>query len=329
MEKGIAVSVIIPMYNVEKVIGGCFLSLSKQTIKTLELVFVDDCSTDGTFRMVSDWIKEHESSALICQLIKHSTNRGVAEARNTGLDNARGKYIYYVDSDDFIEPDTLQLLYEEAETNQLDIVGCEWLLSFSKNERRMVQPDVVTGEDAFKMMCKGCMRWNLWLFLVKRSLYEQHQFRFIPTMNMGEDMMVMLKLSLVAERVSIVHRAFYHYIQTNENSLTKNFQRTCAQITANVKEVELFVLQMHRSDLIDYVRLLQLTLKHPLLISSDRKDYELWNSWFKEANAYIEKNDSIAFYTLILQKAARAKQYWFLKLYYGLVIKVLYGLIYK
>ena len=83
--------------------------------------------------------------------------------------------------------------YNHAVKNNADIVGCEWFLSFERNERHMKQANVVTGDELFVKMAHGVMRWNLWLFMVRRSMYELPEMRFIEGMNMGEDMMVMMK----------------------------------------------------------------------------------------------------------------------------------------
>jgi len=324
-----AVSVIIPMFNAEMVMEKCLDSLAGQRLGHVEFLFVDDGSTDSTATKLTEWMKRRTETDSAYRLIHHKSNRGVAAARNTGLNHAKGKYIYYVDIDDHIEPDTLPILYKTAEENKLDIAGCEWFLAFRQNERRMTQPDADTGVDLFRKMTQGTMRWNLWLFLVRRSLYEDHHIRFIPRMDMGEDMAVMLKLSLHARKVHICHRPFYHYIRTNINSLTKNYPQSIPQITANIEEAERYLAAAGRSELHEYIRLLQLNVKLPFLISSKTSDYKIWLNWFPEANEYIEKNTGCPWYTRMLQKAARAKQFWILRTYYYLVIKVLYGFIYK
>lgn len=193
----------------------------------------------------------------------------------------------------------------------------------------MSQPDVQSGEELFYKMALGTMRWNLWLFLVKRSLYETHQIYFLPKMNMGEDMMVMLKLSLHANKVRICHEPFYHYMQTNTNSLTKRYQESIPQITANIKEIEQYLSTIGREDLHEYICLLQLNVKRPFLISYKNSDYKIWLEWFPESNSYIESNKECSWYTTLIQKAARSKHFWFLKLYYWIVIKVRYGLMYR
>ncbi len=329
MNNEIKISVIIPMFNVEHVVDRCLQSLLEQRLTGVEYIFIDDCSKDATVLKLSAWIEANKSNENKYSLICHESNQGVAVARNTGLDNAHGKYVYYVDADDYIEPNTLALLYDEAEKYQADIVGCEWMLTFEKNERYMRQADVVMGEALFTKFAKGVMRWNLWLFLVCRSLYEENNLRFIPQMNMGEDLMIMMKIALVANRVQIIHKPLYHYSQTNSVSLTKNYEKSISQISTNIVEIEQFLEAKGRMDLQVYLYLLQLNVKLPFLISSQIRDYETWQKWFPKSNKYIEYNDEATWRTKLLQKAARAKQYWFLRLYYFFVIKVVYGIIFR
>ena len=159
----------MPMYNVAGVMSRAVHSLFAQTLKEFEVVFVDDCSSDGTGEELRRIIDEVGREDVTVKIVRHEVNRGVAAARNTGLDNATGEYVYYLDSDDHYEHDTLAVMYEEAKKGDCDVVGCEWLLSFENNARHMVQPDVRTGKEAFEKMCNGVMRWNLWLWMVRRS----------------------------------------------------------------------------------------------------------------------------------------------------------------
>ncbi|WP_316248131.1 glycosyltransferase family 2 protein, partial [Elizabethkingia miricola] len=138
-------------------------------------------------------------------------NKGVAAARNTGLQNATGELIYFVDADDFIDERAIELLVKKQQENDADIVGCSWYLSFNQNKRRMNQPPFNNSLEAIQQMLHGKMRWNLWLFMVKRSLYEDYNIRFIPGVNMGEDLMVIMKLFVHANKVAFVNDALYHY----------------------------------------------------------------------------------------------------------------------
>ena len=324
------ISIIIPVYNASEYLNRCFDSIIRQTYRNLEILFVDDCSSDDSETCIRLFMNRHEISDLKIRCIHHEYNRGVAAARNTGLDNAKGEYVYYLDADDYIEDNTLELLYKEANGTEADIIGCEWFLSFNKNERHMVQPKAICGEELFIKMARGVARWNLWLFMVKRSLYENNNIRFTETMNMGEDMMVMMKLTLYANKVSILNIPLYHYIQTKSDSLTRNWSKGYMdQITVNVGEVERLVKCNYDNRFDKEINFLKLNIKLPLLISSSIADYEKWMKWFPEANGSIMHNKDLSLRTRLLQLFAYKRLYLLLKLYYYIVIKFVYGIIYK
>lgn len=324
------ISVIIPVYNAAGYLDWCFDSIIRQTYRRIEVLFVDDCSSDDSGKCIADFVVNEKASDLTVKCIRHEYNRGVAAARNTGLDNATGEYVYYLDADDYLEDNALEILYSEAEKTGADIIGCEWFLSFNKNERHMVQPKAHNGEELFAKMTAGVARWNLWLFMVRRSLYEDNRLRFIEKMNMGEDMMVMMKMSLYAEKVSILNIPLYHYIQTKSDSLTKKWSKSFHyQISANVYEVERHVRDNFGNRYDKEIAFLKLNIKLPLLISADNDNYNKWNMWFPESNCYIMKNKDIALRTRMIQWLADKHQYWLLKLYYHVVIKFIYGVLYK
>lgn len=323
------VSVIIPMYNVMGKLQKCVQSLCSQTLSNIELVFVDDCSPDNCQEELRQLLDLYQNNTIRVLIEKHEKNRGVAAARNTGVAKATGEFIYYVDADDYIEPNTLELLYLKAVQDNLDIVGCEWFLTYCKSERHVGMPDTKTGLEMFHLMTNGVMRWNLWLFLVKRSLYVENGIHFVSGMNMGEDMMVMMKLSLCAKRTGVIHIPLYHYVQTNSNSLTKNYQSYKRQITSNIESLEKFMNDNGFCDYHQQIDKLKLAVKLPLLISSKKEDFEEWTNWFCDSNYLATQKYGISFRTYLLQMAAIRRQFWYIKLYYFFIIKFIYGIIYK
>lgn len=327
----ITVSVIIPVYNASVTLKSCLLSLSAQTYKNLELLFVDDCSTDDSLSMLTAYAGQYSGQDFVVKVLRHEQNRGVAAARNTALSSATGDYIYYVDADDSIEPDTLECLVNEVKMKELDIVGHEWFLTFDSRERYMRQPVYFNPYEALCYMMCGIMRWNLWLFLVRRSLYVENNIRFMEGMNMGEDMMVMMKLFVCAGKVAIVRRPFYHYQQQNQHSLTKTYSlEHVRQVTNNLLEVERAVnASSYSSSLSKYLPFLKLNIKLPLLITDDEKRYKLWLEWFPEANSHIMKNKMLSFRTRAIQWIAVKRYFVLLKLYYRVMFKLVYGVVYK
>lgn len=327
------VSIIIPVYNAAKTLHVCLASLQAQTYPYLELLFVNDSSTDGSLKLLEAFstVVAKENKRATVKIINHSKNKGIAVARNTGLDHATGTYLYYVDADDKIEPEAITLLVQKAIDRDADIVGCNWFLSFEKNERKMNQPVFSTSRAAVEHILSGSMRWNLWLFLVKRSLYEDNGVRFLPGMDMGEDLMVMIKLFTFARSVSFVDRALYHYGQSNTASITKIYaDRHIEEVTRNVEEVQ-YTLEKHSFglEIQELMHYLKLNIKLPLLISNKTTDYKRWRAWYPETNGHVTHNKQVSLRIRVLQWAAVRKLDWIIQVHYYLVIRFVYGVLYR
>ena len=133
-----SISVIVPIYGVEKYIERCARSLFKQTISDrCEYIFVNDCTKDRSIDVLQRVIDEYPT--LKINILHHSQNKGLAGARNTGLDYASGKYIAHVDSDDYVDEDMLEALYNRAESEGCDIVWCDYYW------RRSVRPTILSA----------------------------------------------------------------------------------------------------------------------------------------------------------------------------------------
>lgn len=306
------ISIIIPLYNVSKVCRRCLKSIEMQTYENYEVIFVDDGSTDNSDKLISRWITDTGINAV---LYRHPMNQGVSKSRNDGLKLSRGKYIYYVDADDYIERDTLKILYNGTDNGKYDIVGCEWWLSYSDSERHIKHPDVTDNLDGFKKICKGSLRCNLWTYMAKKKLYEDNDLEYLSSMNMGEDISMMARLMLSAKSVNIIHSPLYHYNQSNSESISNHYIVHRESLERNIGQVEDFIIGKKFKDLLNYIDVMKLTVKLPLLISTDIKDYEMWNAWFPGAMASLNLNDEIPFYTRFIQKMAYKRKYAILKLY--------------
>lgn len=325
------VSVIIPMYRVVDVLPSCLEALLAQSYTNLELVFVDDCSPDTAAITVQEAEPLLLKRGYQVKLIRHDRNQGVASARNTGLSAATGEYLYYFDADDSLEPNAIELMVRRALETSADIVGCEWMLCYEGTSRHMAQPEVKTGREAFQQMCLGTFKWNLWLFFVRRALYTTGEtLRFILGANMGEDMMIMGKLFLRANRVSMIHQPLYHYAKTNAGSLTANYtDKHWEQVDTNLKSLVVYAEAHATHEQLRELEFLKLNLKLPLLISPRKSDYDRWAGWFTEANHLAMANKALPLRTRLVQWAAAHQQWWFVRLYYELVMNFLYNLLYK
>ncbi len=172
------VSVVVPIYKVEAFIAKCAESLLSQTLDDVEFIFVDDATPDRSMELLQQCIERHPHRKGQVKVLHHERNRGLPAARNTGLAAAEGEYVFHCDSDDFVEPDMLEVLYGVAQERNADIVWCDWYLSFEHSERYMKQPDYATPLDALKAMLAGQMKFNVWNKLVRRNLYADHRIFF-------------------------------------------------------------------------------------------------------------------------------------------------------
>ena len=120
-EKNPVISIIVPVYNVEKYLDRCIQSILVQSFKKFELVLINDGSTDNSLKICQKYREEDNRIVLISQ-----PNKGLSAARNTGLENIHGEYVCFIDSDDFVEKNYLRSLYNNLEKNKADISICEY-----------------------------------------------------------------------------------------------------------------------------------------------------------------------------------------------------------
>lgn len=325
------VSVIIPVYNAADTLDVGLNSIRSQVYKELEIIFINDCSKDNSLDLLLAFQSELKNEGLKIKIHSHNVNQGVAVARNTGLELATGDYIVYLDADDILDERAISECVEIAVSKDLDILGFNWYLGFKESRRLMNQPNFETPFEAITLMLSGLMRWNLWLFFVKRELYETNNFRFIPKMNMGEDLMMTVKLFTVANKVHYLNKPFYTYRQVNDNSLTKQYTLShMAEVSENLQVAQSFLEKsIYKNQLGNLVNYLKLNIKLPLLISDSNDQYKKWLNWFPESNSYVTDNKLISWRIRSLQWLALNKFFWLLRFYHIVVTKFVYGFIYR
>ena len=267
MNMAAKVSVIVPIYKVERFIDKCASSLFEQTLDEVEFIFVNDASPDGSMDLLGKCIDRYPARKNQIKIVCHAENKGLPAARNTGLAEATGEYVFHCDSDDFVEPDMLAALYEAAKEKDADIVWCDWFLSFEHNERYMAQPSYKTPQDALKGMLGGVMKFNVWNKLAKRSLYVDNHIGFPAGFGMGEDMTIMM-LFACAGKVAYLPKAFYHYVKLNTDSFTQTFSdRHLVELKYNVQRISDYLHDKFGDTLDKEIAYLKLAVKFPFLIN--------------------------------------------------------------
>lgn len=323
------VSVIVPIYKVEKFIGRCAESLMQQTLDDVEYIFVNDATPDNSMEVLNDVLKKYPARADRISVVEHDVNKGLPAARNTGLVAAHGEYVFHCDSDDFVEPAMLETLYNAANDNDVDIVWCDWFLTFEKKERYMKQPEFSTAFDALKSMLGGGMKYNVWNKLVKRNLYTDNEILFPAGHGMGEDM-TMIMLFAHARKVKYVPKAFYHYVKLNTSAFSSTISdRHWTDLRYNLDRTIDYVLNIYGDKLEHEIAFFKLEAKFPFLIMGNSNLFRLWKEWYPEANIYILQNKNISFRSRMLQWFAWKGQFWIVWLYYKIVCRFIYGILYR
>ncbi len=284
------ISVIVPIYNVENFVERCLRSLFEQS-KTdgVEFIIVNDCTPDGSMEVVRRVVAEYPQ--LSVNIIEHNDNKGVAAARQTGLEAVNGEYILYIDSDDWCEPTMLEELYLKAKTDNADVVCCDLFENgvYGVKYKKMDMP-YSNGVDSAIPYISDKLNGYLFTRLTKTSLFTDNNIKFIDGINYGEDLLVTIMTSIVAEKISYLPKAFYHYNIQNVNSICRNVNTTklIGIYDTIPKELDKFIERCGVSDRLKAAMVKRKLLsKYNILLQMPKKERKLVANIHPEVNSYI------------------------------------------
>lgn len=211
------VSVIIPIYNTAEYLPECLDSVISQTLKEIEIICVDDGSTDDTPQILEEYALRDERIKII-----HKENGGLVAARKTGVMAAKGPYVAFVDSDDWIEKEMYEQLYHIAEEYHVDMVTCGFFLEGNYTTQHMdtIAQGIYEGQDMLWLRDKAIynlqehssgLKASLCYKLFKRELIQDAQCKIPDEITMAEDKMCLLTALLECNSVYVYHKSFYHY----------------------------------------------------------------------------------------------------------------------
>lgn len=256
----VKVSVVIPVYNVEKFIGECVASVCKQTLKEIEILLVDDGSTDNGADVCEEWVKKDSRVRLIRQ-----PNQGVSVARNRGVAEAKGAWIAFIDSDDWIEPDYIQVLYDNAVKTKADISICGFYFDYSDETvaRGHFEKDMVfAGRQEVSQIQIQILAKNMstvknnsgdrigapWCKLYNTEFIRKNGLEFIPDLKRSQDVVFNLYALEQAGRVAYKNIPLYHY-RINEESVCSKFSKQILENVNNyLREMQRFIAKYHKRD---------------------------------------------------------------------------------
>ena len=217
------VSIVVPVYNVEKFLQECLESIIKQTLQDIEIICVNDGSTDTSLQILNDYAKKDNRIIVI-----NKSNSGYGHTMNMGLNAATGEYIGIIESDDFADAHMFEDLYNLAKEYDADIAKSNWYLYWSKNKFSRKRNNI-SSDKTFKLtnskLDKDLMRLNpsVWSAIYKREFLNKNNIRFLETPGASyQDLAFTFKVFALAERVILTDKAYLYYRQDNMNSSVKS-----------------------------------------------------------------------------------------------------------
>jgi len=215
------VSILVPIYNVSNYIERCAKSIFNQTFEDIEFIFVDDATPDDSIEKLQKVIEQYPNRKEFIKIIFHPQNKGLAATRNTAINASSGKYILVVDSDDFIESNMIQLLYEKAIRDDADIVVSDFYIEYSNKTIYCSDYLSINEKDHLKdLIGFDNSQAPLWNKLVNSDLYKRKECRVPDGLNYYEDRYTVIRLYYFANKIVKINQAFYHYIKYNDNAIT-------------------------------------------------------------------------------------------------------------
>lgn len=235
------ISLILPIYNVEKYLKECLESILNQSYKNYELIIVDDGSIDRSMAIVNEYRNKFKDIKILTQ-----KNKGVSEARNLALENAEGEYILFVDSDDFLKCDMIEKLISTTMETDSDIVISNYYLYYDENKyekflKGMPLFKIYENYEVIDMMLKYIIQGQLWNKLFKLSLLKENNFKFEKGRYI-QDIFPVFKVINKANKISYIDEALYFYRQREGSTVNKKNKKLTEDyhhaMTSIIKYVE-------------------------------------------------------------------------------------------
>lgn len=240
-----AVSVIVPVYNIEKYLVECLDSLANQSLNNIQVILVDDGSTDNSGEICKEYVETHEGFEYY-----YKENGGTASARNVGLEHATGEFIGFVDSDDWIEPDMFETMYLKAKEDNADILYC---VMQGLGDYEQIKSGTYDAEDIYReiyprllpyISTTGTFRtldWGNCSRLYRNKIIQDNEIRFFSKSRRCEDFAFTVECTLHSKTYSIINKGELYHYRPNEKSKTRSYSKNMWQ---SIRALMMYVRQI-------------------------------------------------------------------------------------
>lgn len=238
--KEIVLSIIVPIYNVESYLKKCLDSLVLQEMDGIEILLIEDGSRDDSKMIAQTYSEKYENIILIC----HENNKGLGAARNTGIKHAKGEYITFVDSDDWVSPIMYNKMLNTIIEDKSDIVVCgiNEVLSDKIIVKKCCdkEKECISSEEALKRYFDVRITAHAWNKVYKRSLFNEHNIKYAER-KYAEDQYPTFLLIYYSNKISLLRDSFYFYNRRNDSLTTSRFSKKNYDVIDNFNNIKLFL----------------------------------------------------------------------------------------
>lgn len=296
------VSVIIPVYGVEKYIERCARSLFEQTLNDIEFIFVNDCTPDNSISILETTLSEYPNRKHQVRIINQPQNMGAAQARKDGILAAAGEYVIQCDSDDWVDPNMYFDILKQAETTGADLVMCKKInMSDGKRNTTITDTFVDNKEQMMSLIISGKTSVSLCCRLVRKQLFLDKRFIF-PSSHMKEDTVISAQLAYLSNKSTSVDGPYYYYF-SNPNSVCQSItEEVCVKRWSESKRnTDILIKFLGQENILNQysseLKLLKFQVKGFLLplLKKDLKYWKEWKQTYPEINISILFNKKISF----------------------------------
>ena len=292
------ISVIIPVYNVEKYLCECIDSVLGQTYQDYEVILVDDGSTDSSGTICDKYAETNSRIKVI-----HRKNGGLSEARNTGFDAANGEYIYFLDSDDYIRADALERMYEASKKTNADIYFFEAEVFYDDKEnvdnsvlyeRKSDYGTISSGKAAKKMMLENEFYTVVYLHLYRRQFLIENKIRFYPGI-LHEDNLFSPLAFVRAKSVTHIHDKLYYRRMRSGSIMTtkfdhRNFHGYCVSLISLLKEIDKYSYETDKRDFLELFILHRVRMILGIYVTLSKEERVTMENDFKKLRNALRVN---------------------------------------
>lgn len=280
------ISIIVPVFKAEKYLSKCIDSILAQTFKNFELILIDDGSPDSSGRICDDYALRDDRIYVI-----HQVNSGASAARNVGLKVAKGEWIGFVDSDDWIEPETYEVALNAALMNNAELV--QWGI-FIDVEGVVVKTKEYRKGIFYPKTDATCLEPSMCHKLVSRKLICDRQIRFPEKLTLSEDRYFAFLCYLYSVKNYALENNFYHYRMNSDSSTHNMTEKNLQDEISVIKLLENAVSKSgKKSEWEDIIIEQKIVTKNHCLLLLKKPDCKLWRETFKEINKQILKYGGI------------------------------------